>query len=163
MVSATRSITWRSEVSRSAEPSVPRKYFWATMLVAFRLQPTGNSTPSCSKATEPSFQFEMRASRRSHTTWSYGCTPGLVKWRWIPMPVRSGAMDMGGSPLKVDRWGWWNREPRSTDLGSCGARCEGRRPAAGTEATDEPNWRNSGVMTAPMPRGPPRGSRITTR
>ena len=35
IVSATRSITWRSDVSRSAVPSVPRKYFWATMLVAF--------------------------------------------------------------------------------------------------------------------------------
>ena len=34
MVSATRSITWRSERSRSGVPSVPRKYFWATMLVA---------------------------------------------------------------------------------------------------------------------------------
>ena len=35
MVSATRSMTWRSERSRSGVPSVPRKYFWATMLVAF--------------------------------------------------------------------------------------------------------------------------------
>ena len=35
IVSATRSITWRSDHSRSGVPSVPRKYFWATMLVAF--------------------------------------------------------------------------------------------------------------------------------
>ena len=35
MVSTTRSTTWRSDVSRSGVPSVPRKYFWATMLVAF--------------------------------------------------------------------------------------------------------------------------------
>ena len=35
IVSATRSITWRSDDSRSGVPSVPRKYFWATMLVAF--------------------------------------------------------------------------------------------------------------------------------
>ena len=35
MVSATRSITWRSDASRSGVPRVPRKYFWATMLVAF--------------------------------------------------------------------------------------------------------------------------------
>ena len=35
MVSATRSMTWRSDDSRSGVPSVPRKYFWATMLVAF--------------------------------------------------------------------------------------------------------------------------------
>ena len=31
---------------------MPRKYFWATMLVALSDQPTGNSTPSCSKATD---------------------------------------------------------------------------------------------------------------
>ena len=35
MVSATRSMTWRSDDSRSGVPSVPRKYFWATMFVAF--------------------------------------------------------------------------------------------------------------------------------
>ena len=35
IVSATRSITWRSDVSRSSVPRVPRKYFWATMLVEF--------------------------------------------------------------------------------------------------------------------------------
>jgi hypothetical protein len=34
MVSATRSITWRSETRARAVPRVPRKYFWATMLVA---------------------------------------------------------------------------------------------------------------------------------
>ena len=34
MVSTTRSMTWRSDDSRSGVPSVPRKYFWATMLVA---------------------------------------------------------------------------------------------------------------------------------
>ena len=79
IVSTTRSITWRSERSRSGVPRVPRKYFWATMFVAFSDHETGNSTSSCSKATEPSFQFVMRASRRSHTTSSYGCTPAVVK------------------------------------------------------------------------------------
>ena len=79
MVSATRSITWRSDRSRCGVPSVPRKYFWATMLVAFSDQVTGNSTSNCSKATAPSFQLVMRASRRSHTTSSYGCTPAVVK------------------------------------------------------------------------------------
>ena len=68
IVSATRSITWRSDDSRSAVPGVPRKYFWATMLVAFSDQVVGNSTPSCSKATEPSWKFVMRASRRSQVT-----------------------------------------------------------------------------------------------
>src|SRR5258706_16088299 len=36
----------------------------------------------------------MRASRGSQTTWSKGCTPLVVKWRRIPIPVRSGAMDI---------------------------------------------------------------------
>ena len=61
-------MTWRSDDSRPGVPSVPRKYFWETMLVALTDHDTGNSTPSCSKATVPSFQFEIRASRRSHTT-----------------------------------------------------------------------------------------------
>ena len=68
IVSTTRSMTWRSDDSRPGVPSVPRKYFWATMLVAFSDHDTGNSTPRCSKATVPSFQFEIRASRRSQTT-----------------------------------------------------------------------------------------------
>ncbi len=53
IVSATRSTTWRSDVSRSGVPRVPRKYFWARMLVAFMLQVVGTSTPSCSKAIAP--------------------------------------------------------------------------------------------------------------
>ena len=57
MVSATRSMTWRSDDSRPGVPSVPRKYFWETMLVAFTDHVTGNSTSRCSKATVPSFQF----------------------------------------------------------------------------------------------------------
>ena len=68
IVSATRSITWRSEDSRSGVPGVPRKYFWATMLVALSDHEVGNSTSSCSKATEPSRKLVMRASRRSHAS-----------------------------------------------------------------------------------------------
>ncbi len=68
IVSATRSMTWRIEFSRSGVPGVPRKYFWATMFVAFRDQDSGNSTPSCSKATVPSRQFVMRESRFSQRT-----------------------------------------------------------------------------------------------
>ena len=79
MVSATRSMTWRSDDSRSGVPGVPRKYFWATMLVAFNDHDEGISTSFCSKATEPSFQLEIRASRRSHDTESYGCWPAEVK------------------------------------------------------------------------------------
>jgi hypothetical protein len=48
MVSTTRSTTCLSDDSRSGVPGVPRKYFWATMLVAFTDHVVGNSTPSCS-------------------------------------------------------------------------------------------------------------------
>ena len=54
MVSATRSATCLRLCSRAGVPGVPRKYFWARMLVAFTDQVDGTSTPSCSKATEPS-------------------------------------------------------------------------------------------------------------
>ena len=54
MVSATRAIIWRTERSRCGVPSVPRKYFWTTTLVAVCDQVFGNSTPRCSKKTLPS-------------------------------------------------------------------------------------------------------------
>ena len=54
MVSAIRSMTCRSDDSRSGVPSVPRKYFWATMFVAFCDQLTGNSTSGWKKASVPS-------------------------------------------------------------------------------------------------------------
>ena len=57
IVSATRSITWRIEFSRSGVPGVPLKYFCETMFVEFNDHVVGNSTPSCSNATVPSFQF----------------------------------------------------------------------------------------------------------
>ena len=44
IVPATRLIICLTELSRSGEPSWPRKYFWATMLVAFCDQLFGNST-----------------------------------------------------------------------------------------------------------------------
>jgi hypothetical protein len=54
MVSTMRSMTCRSDVSRSGVPNVPRKYFWATMFVAFWDQVTGNSTSGWKKASVPS-------------------------------------------------------------------------------------------------------------
>ena len=41
---ATRVIICLTERSRAGEPGWPRKYFWATMLVAFWDQLFGNST-----------------------------------------------------------------------------------------------------------------------
>ena len=64
-----------TECSRVGESSCPRKYFWATMFVAFCDHVAGNSTSFCSK-TEPIF-----ASRVSHSTDSNGCTPAWVNRR----------------------------------------------------------------------------------
>jgi hypothetical protein len=78
-VPATREIICLTERSRAGESSWPRKYFWATMFVAFCDHERGNSTSGCSNATLP--PWPMRASRSSHSTVSNGWTPGLVKMR----------------------------------------------------------------------------------
>ncbi len=54
--------------SRSGVPSVPRKYFCATIVVALSDQEEGNSTPRCSKETSPVRQSVITASRMSHET-----------------------------------------------------------------------------------------------
>ena len=72
MVPATRSMTWRNDRSRSGVPSVPRKYFCATMLTAVGLQSAGNSTSGWANATVPSVALVIEASWRSHFTLSYG-------------------------------------------------------------------------------------------
>ena len=72
IVPATRPIIWRTECSRVGESSWPRKYFWATMFVAFCDHVCGNSTPRCSKATRS--PWAMRASRSSHSTVANGST-----------------------------------------------------------------------------------------
>src|SRR5580693_4311761 len=58
------------------------------MLAALTDQESGNSTPCCSKLTLPSRQFVITTSRRSHVTWSYGCTPAVVLTRRIFNPLR---------------------------------------------------------------------------
>src|SRR5690606_36095516 len=62
-------------------------------------QKVGNSTPFCSKIVSPVFQFAWATSRRSHSTSSYGCTPGVVKTRWIVRPDRRAL----GAPPRVVR------------------------------------------------------------
>src|SRR5690606_40474128 len=81
-----------SDHSRCGVPSAPRKYLEATICVAFMLQVDGNSTPRCSKLTEPSRQLVMTTSRRSQVTSSYGCLPAVVHTRRIrrPPPARAG-------------------------------------------------------------------------
>ena len=102
MVPDTRPIICLTERSRSGDDIWPRKYFWATMLVAFCDQVFGNSTSVCSKATLS--PCPMRASRVSHSTPSNGWTPGVVKRRSIlrPPSVRMlslGVISVGGVML----------------------------------------------------------------
>ena len=61
-------------------PSWPRKYFWATMLVAFCDQVAGNSTSSCSKPPTAA------VGRDSHSTSSNGLTPGVENRRRMDSP-----------------------------------------------------------------------------
>src|SRR5262249_17616664 len=41
----------------------------------------------------------MRASRRSHSSVSYGCVPAWVKYRRIPIPICSGAIAIDRLPF----------------------------------------------------------------
>ena len=86
-MSATRPIIWRTERSRCGELSLPRKYFWATMLVAVCDQNEGNSTSFCSNEG-PSLPG-ISALRVSHSTASYGSTPSCVKYRSTPIDTSS--------------------------------------------------------------------------
>jgi hypothetical protein len=88
-VSTTRSATWRSDHSRSSVFRVPRKYFWARMLVAFRLQ-VGH--------------LDVRAARRPPPVPVVG-DPGVAS---LPDDLVVG-MDTGGGEVAADadadRWG----------------------------------------------------------
>src|SRR5258707_8785621 len=85
MVSATRLINWRTEVSRSCVFGLPWKYLLATMLVAVCDQPLGTSMFSWRKITCP-FSFPICAVRRSHSTLSNGEVFPSVKCRWNSSP-----------------------------------------------------------------------------
>ena len=78
MVSATREISCRTERSRSGVPTMPRKYFCTTTLVAVWLQVLGTSTSFCSKTTLP-FSPVMAAVRSSHSMLAKPSSPGVVK------------------------------------------------------------------------------------
>src|SRR3712207_3398266 len=79
IVPATRPIICLTDDSRSGEPMRPRKYFCATMFVAFCDHVFGNSTPFCSKPPTD-------AVRVSHSTVEKGSMPGLVKRRSTRRP-----------------------------------------------------------------------------
>src|SRR5713226_5085176 len=87
MVSATRAISCRTEVSRSGVFGLPWKYFEVTMFVAVCDQDFGTSTPSWRKIVWP-FSLPISAVRRSHSTASNGETLPAVKNRRNSRPVR---------------------------------------------------------------------------
>ncbi len=78
MVSATREISWRTERSRSGVPTVPRKYFCTTTLVAVWLQLLGTSTSCCSKTILP-LSPVIAAVRSSQATFAKPSSPVAVK------------------------------------------------------------------------------------
>ena len=86
-------------------PSLPRKYFWATMLVAFCDQVVGNSTPRCSKAGLSG--SPMMASRSSHSTSSKGWTPGVVKRRSTVSPAWRFCTSFAA--VLLIKSSWWRR------------------------------------------------------
>src|SRR5713226_9946897 len=86
MVSATRRISCRTEVSRSWVLGLPWKYLLATMLVAVCDQLLGTSTSSWRKMTCP-FSLLICAMRRSHSTASNGEAFPSVKNRGNSRPV----------------------------------------------------------------------------
>src|SRR5262245_6795496 len=67
IVSTTREISRLTLLSRCGEPSWPRKYFDATMLVAVWLHVVGISIPCCSKTGLPRSSL-MSAERSSQTS-----------------------------------------------------------------------------------------------
>src|SRR5215208_7186545 len=114
MVPATREIICFTEVSRSGEPRRPRKYFWATMLVAFCDQLFGNSTPRCSKAGLSG--SPITASRISRSTASNGLTPASVKrlptLTPSPAAVMAGAVALRLSGMTSPRLGDFSGPPQ---------------------------------------------------
>ncbi len=87
IVSATRSIICLTECSRCGVPMWPRKYFDAVTFVARADQAFGNSRFFCSKTTLPC-SLVIVASLVSHSTVSYGWTPGRVKRRSMLRPFQ---------------------------------------------------------------------------
>ena len=121
IVSATRSITWRSDDSRSAVPSVPRKYFWATMFVAFcdhvdreldvGLEEGVGAVLVVRDAGVAPLPLDRVVGMRR---------PASVKCRRIPMPICSGAIAMVRAP-----------PPACGGRRVCSCRCSSLRAAVG--------------------------------
>src|SRR6266545_1074119 len=95
-------MSWRRLHSRSGVPTAPRKYFVVTMLAELTLQKSGNSTPRCSKLTDPSRQFVITTSRRSQVTSSYGWTPSVVHTRSTRRPLPVVVRPLSLAPLEPD-------------------------------------------------------------
>ena len=149
---------------------MPRKYFWATMLVAFWDQLFGNSTSRCSNAGFSG--SPITASRISHSTSSKGWTPGLVKRRSTVSPTSAGlyvlCSDFSHQVLSFKRhsggtsnpraWTGWNRRragrlrmPRDPVRTAAFRRTADRRPS---RARGAPRGRARRCARRRAPRAP---------
>src|SRR5437867_12668422 len=81
MVPATRPMSCLTLPSLPGVPSLPRKYFEATLFVAVWDQNEGSSPFFCWKIVCPLWSV-MTPSRISHFTASYGRRPGFVYGLW---------------------------------------------------------------------------------
>ena len=97
-----------TERSRSGESMRPRKYFWATMFVAFGDHDFGNSTSFCSNAGAAG--SPISASRISHSMHSNGCVPASVKRLGMLTPSPAAVM-AGAAALRL----WDMLSPRLAD------------------------------------------------
>ena len=127
---ATRLTICLTDRSRSSLPGCPRKYFWATMFVAFCDQAFGNSTPRCSKAGLSG--LPITASRISHSTSSKGCVPGVENRRSTTRPLRSADLVLM-AVLDID----WLLSLRLSGEAAEDRLRVGRNPSSGTPQTPE--------------------------
>ena len=142
MVSATRSITWRSDHSRSGVPRVPRKYFWATMLVALSDHVDGNSTAELLEG---------------HRAVAEVGDPGVAP---VPLDLvvgvdavdREVATDADARLLGSESHGFL-QVGRSSRWGECDLRARTTR-ACGSRPASHKMWGNYSRVTTPVNVGP---------
>ena len=92
-------MTWRSDDSRSGVPSVPRKYFWATMLVAFSDHVDRELDVELLEGVGAVLEVRDAGVAALPLDLVVGVDArGSVKCRRIPIPTCSGAIAMCRAP-----------------------------------------------------------------
>src|SRR5712692_1114905 len=158
MVSATRRMSCRTEVSRSCVLGLPWKYLLATMLVAVCDQLLGTSTFSWRKMVWP-FSLLICAVRRSHSTASNGAVLPSVKNRANSSPLRPGVC--AAAPVFPLTVFWFN----AIRVSAISPSAQEGSPAAGEPCYFTPrDWSSGGsrcliLQQAPLDaeEGPERG------